>query len=441
MTNSVTSRGRRTRALPRIVSAASLALLLPLALSVPASADLPGKAFGGAAPDVQTSDNMDPKIMATMRAQEALQPAAQLLNGEALRDPSSGFKSVAFEGDGLALYWKGGLTTGMKTAVAQARTIGPVTVQPADYSLAELIQAAQKIDAIARSDSDIQTIAFEPHGHGLEISTMPATTVAKVAQRQGHGLVRTADVLAGLDLGVPVTVSQADRPMELMGCPSTGCTRRDDTASWNAGDYMSNRTAGVGCTTGFGVNYGGRSWILTAAHCMSWKAGGGDNNYDGAGEFIGRASLHEDWQHDIILVDAAGYYWMFDGSPTTNFKKTVHSWGNRSIGELLCQSGATSGTVCGLRTDRVVYANHACDSDGDCYDMLDLVQVIQVDGKTAAQKGDSGGPVFSLDGDGVRAKGIVSACEGSIMLFQDMNDITTSRSGASPWPGVSIRTN
>ena len=73
-----------------------------------------------------------------------------------------------------------------------------------------------------------------------------------------------------------------------------------------------------------------------------------------------------------------------------------------------------------------------CDSDGDCFTMNNMAKAINVNGLTAGVKGDSGGPVFSLDRDGVRAKGTMSAIGGATELYyQDMDDIVSSL-GATP---------
>lgn len=213
---------------------------------------------------------------------------------------------------------------------------------------------------------------------------------------------------------VPVTITQAVQDSELLS------SRRDDSSPWNAGGYMYNPNAGVGtehCTSGFAMNMDGISYVMTAAHCGTppepWY------NYNGT--LMGN-SYKEDWDKDIMLINARGYAWMFDGTATTSTHKVVHSWGYRATGEYLCQSGSTSGTVCGLKTQSGDWTNYGCDSDNDCYYMHGMTKAIQVDGKTAGQHGDSGGPVFSLDGDGVRAKGVVSAGGGTDLFFQDMAD-------------------
>ena len=403
--------------------------------------DGPGQAIA----DPWAGDNIDPHILAIMRQQEKLNPAVTILTQAAMADPNSGIASVAFEGAGLSLYWKGALTPAMSSALAAARRIGPVTVKPAAYSQAELMAARDRIEK-AETGSDIQTIKMNSDGSGLSIERIPPTATKALAAKAARAakvagarapLQTAADVVAAAGVTVPVRITTASAPITLYSCPSSGCIRTNDESPWNSGDYINwyHNTQGNWwhCTTGFGVrvpSWGSQTYILTAAHCATWHAGGGDDAYDGAYEYMGRAMLTEDWDKDLILIDARGYPWMFDGDANTGRHKVVHSWGYRATGEYLCQSGSTSGTVCGLQTQGGDITNWGCDSDGACYYLHGLTQALQVNGQQAAQGGDSGGPVFSLDGDGVRAKGIVSAGQGNSLLFQDMADVTTSRSGA-----------
>lgn len=419
--------------------AASLAsiLLASVAVAPAAQAKPDADVTHSAGTDPQLVDNVDPAILATMRKQSALEPAATILTEAAMKIPGSGFASLAFQGDGLVMYWKGALPASMTAALATTANIGPVSVRPARYSLAELTAEAARIEAVAQKRSNIQAVALNHDGSGLTVEQMPPATAAAVQAKAGRALTPAATLVAGAR--VPVRLTTGNAPYTFLSCPSTGCTRTNDGSPWNSGTYMSLPDAGIGpskCTSGFGVHVPAHNatYVMTAAHCLTWHAGGGDNAYDGAGELIGRAASTEDWDKDLIRISARGWYWMWDGGPSSSFKKTVHSWGYRVINELLCQSGATSGVICGLKTDSVYYTNFACDSDGDCFNVHGLAGATQIDGQTAGRGGDSGGPVFSLHGDGVRAKGVLSAGSGSHVLFQDMDDITTSRSG----PGSSV---
>lgn len=112
----------------------------------------------------------------------------------------------------------------------------------------------------------------------------------------------------------------------------------------------------------------------------------------------------------------------------STYKKNVYSWGYWAANELVCQSGMTSGVVCGIKQVRSADFTVSCDtpdSDGDCgYKHYGLIECTQIDGQTASRPGDSGGPVFTLDGNGVRAKGTTSGRTNGVssFAFQDWAD-------------------
>ncbi len=382
-------------------------------------------------------DDVDPAIVAVMRRQEQLQPAVTALYEAHLKSPGSGFAGVAFEGDGVTLYWKGPLSLGMHNAIGQAREAGAVAVKPAAYSLAELEAAAATIDTKSRAigGSEIQAVVMRNDGSGLDIERMPRATLKELqAARAKAGAIAMASaeqVLAGLDLGVAVTLTIGDAPIEL-------ASRTDDSPAWNAGGYWQSRrgTQVRGeCTTGFGIRAYNRTWVLTAAHCATAP----DVGYQGFdGQYMGPVT-RENYAYDLILIDAAGYHRMFDNRQPNGYDfKNVYSWGYHVANELLCQSGFTSGyyygtVVCGLKTGSSQNISVSCDSpdsDGDCgYTIFGVIKTTQINGSTAARGGDSGGPVFALLGDGVRAKGSVTGGGGTTMYFQDWADVIRLYSG------------
>ena len=342
---------------------------------------------------------------------------------------------VAFEGEGISLYWKGDLPPGMKKTLEMARAVGPITVRPARFSLAELEAAAAKIEAAANptNGGDIQEIIVKHDGTGLEVLKMPAETAAAVrakAAALGRGVPSAEQIIPDLGLRVPVTVKPAGAPIQLLSCAST-CNRQDDTSPWNGGTYLivdNTPTGDKHCTFGFGVVKGGQSYLLTAAHCATDEL-----VYDYTWERIGGV-YQEDWDKDLLLINARGYGHIFDGSATTGRAKGVKSYGYPVVNELLCQSGSTSGTVCGLKSLDGSYTTYGCDFDGNCYNWHSMAKAQQIHNLPAVRPGDSGGSVFSLDGTGVRAKGIVSSTptgDATTLYYQDWETIESSL-GAYP---------
>lgn len=408
---------------PRTAVIASVLLVVALSpFGPPASA---GPDSGTTIRDPQSSDHIDPALRADMRRQDALQTAVEVITEEAIRNPSSGYAGLGFEGDGLTIHHKGRLTPGMDHAVREARRHGKITVKPARFSYTELDAAADRIGTSLMGRTDIQSIEIRPDGSGLRVETMPATRAAAArahAIRRGWSFRPVDSRLNGQDFGVPVQVAPAATTVDLLGCATT-CNRLDDTAAWNGGTRTLNPDAPAAdpyyrCTTGFGVKRGTTTYVLTADHCATAP----DRSYDNRLELIGSV-YSGDWDKDLLLINARGFHRIFDGSPTTSNTKNVLGWGYHAQGEYLCHSGATTGTRCNLRTDGGDYRIYGCDSDGDCFYRSGLIKSTQIDGLPAAAGGDSGGPVFSLTGSGVRAKGIVIAGGGSTMYFQDWADV------------------
>jgi hypothetical protein len=420
----------RTNRKPFLRSATVAVAVLAVVIAAGPATAAEEKSATAPAPDAQSTDNLDPATRAIMLRQDALQPAVTAIYEAHMAEPDAGFTSVAFEGDGLSLYHKGTPTARMSAALDTARGVGPVTVKPAPYSLAELETAAAAVDvANARAGGNLQSVSLRYDGSGLDVERMPAVKSRRVARAAGKAaLADIATVLRTASVSVPVSIKTATEEIEPLA------SRVADTPPWNGGGRWESWRGGdhrQTCTTGFGINAYSRTWVLTAAHCATAPdvayqgvfGGGSGTTFTQMG-----GVAHESWQYDLILINAAGFYRMFDGGPTTSNYKNVTGWGYHAANELVCQSGASSGVVCSLRTGsstNIVVSCSTPDSDGDCgYTISGLIRTTQTSGSTAARGGDSGGPVFTLMGTaGVRAKGIVSAGSGSTMYFQDWADV------------------
>jgi streptogrisin D len=339
-----------------------VALMAVLAFTIGAdpssAADPPDPSASGSADPF--AQDMDSETLATMRRQEALQPAiAMIQNALAIND--SGLASLAFEGDGIAIYWKGKVPPELTVAVEDARRIGSVVIRPARFSEAELTEQAAKISRVAELEGDLQSISLNYDGSGLTIEKLPAQAAAARSAKVGRTLRAIESIVAEARLTVPVK-TMTGGPVELLDCSSPGCRRRDDMAPWNGGLYIRNPDSPVQpnwCTSAFGVRAMGEYMLMTAAHCGTYP----DRFYDYVGEYVGWI-VDEDWDKDIMLIRAPGYYRMWDGTPTTSTSKIVYAYANKIVGELLCQSGATSGTVCNMQTQSGTYSSYGCDSDG-----------------------------------------------------------------------------
>ncbi|WFE63362.1 hypothetical protein [Micromonospora sp. WMMD714] len=404
-------------------------VMMPVLLGGPVAASAAPTGPSAGSDDLQATDNLDPALLAEMRRQEKLQPALTAIWDARTRDPDSGFAGVAYENGGLTLYWKGALTPGMSAALDAGRAFGRVVVKAAANSEAELHAAGGRIHSVIdrHGGSDIQSISYAPDGTGLHITRGPQATRGGVpdvkAQRGGAGRLSVERILAEARVAVPVRVTDATEPFDLL------TNRLDDSPPWNGGGRWESWRGSdqrMSCTTGFGVHAGGRSYVLSAGHCATPPDDAYQGKFGGAFDEMGPV-YDDDWRSDLLLINAPGWHLVFDGSATTSTTKAVRGWGYWAANELVCQSGMASGTVCGIRQQSSTDFRVSCntpDSDGDCdYVIYGVIKSTQVNGSTAARTGDSGGPVFTLDGTGVRAKGIVSGGGGTTLYFQDWADV------------------
>ncbi|MER7460401.1 hypothetical protein [Micromonospora sp. NPDC126480] len=291
----------------------------------------------------------------------------------------SGFGSAiaAPENRHLEIYWHGPVPAAVEAVIDRERSSVPIVVKPARHSERQLLHA---LNGLAKR-SELIEVGPSPDAGGLVI-------------RMRKGQPVTASVRSAIaDAGVSTSVSDAAGDPVLF-------SRQDDSSPWYAGArniFSSTQPSGGGCTTGFAVNHGGRTKLLSAAHCGN----DGAPFYDGAGQFIGYAQSGNTGK-DVQLIDARGAGRMWDGGVNSTYSKPVQGASQSVAGNWLCTSGSRSGVRCGIQAKAVNQ------SYGGAYP---LVRAERTDGTSAAGTRDSGGPVFSLpspDNGKVIAKGIIS---------------------------------
>ncbi|MFC5186929.1 chymotrypsin family serine protease [Actinomadura harenae] len=337
-----------------------------------------------------------------------------------------GFAGIALQPKSVELWWKGKLPAAVSKAVGQARGVAAVEVKPARYSQAELKAAASGLIADMKKDPDypINQVAGSLKGDGLVLTT----------RDKGRGLAARPTTLGG----VPVTYVDG-------GAPSLNGRLDDDGEYAGGGAILNDDFPGEPkkmCTAGWGViDTWGNSYLLTAGHCG--RPGGGWHNGQwstpGTGKWVGRAT-QEHVGHDLLLINAPSTGRIWDGSRWGDFTKHVVGWDWAYAYEWVCQSGATSGAVCGIQnTENFTYAEwFNADDYGNRGFFYDLIVARRVGGGPASRDGDSGGPVFSVSGDyDVVAKGTVTGTDTnhtSTLYYQDFG---------TAWRdfGITVKTN
>lgn len=178
------------------------------------------------------------------------------------------------------------------------------------------------------------------------------------------------------------------------------------------------------CTVGFSWTHQGESYFLTAGHCTSANSDVRMPHY--GSQKIGKV-VKDNWNNttgstkmsgvpyysgDLSLVKMNGNWLtagsMYVGGPNSGSYRTVKGVAGRSpkIGDKYCTGGATQGELCGWKVSEV-RANLRY-RDGQFARNMTLGKK----GGTCGDLGDSGGPIYTVSGGKVVAKGIISGGGG-----------------------------
>lgn len=337
------------------------------------------------------------------------------------------------------LLWKGRSPLQRKAIAEGAKRGITVTVEQRKYGRDELKRAA--------------LAAF----HSVSAPGMPTVTSVAGITADFDGITvyyanRTGPVLTGSPGTLADAASEADAVARRTGVATraangpaianSALTRLSDRSPFNAGGLMYSPSTGFACSSGFAIMVGGVSHTTTARHCdlhdyRVYNTTNGANSYGDGVVNSGDGAARE--------MTAAGSVLMFDGTwyNTDGYTKIVTGFGDVSVNDYVCTSGAMSGVHCGIKVKDLLVPWD------DKYQGLPAFWTISGetdDGNVAACKGDSGGPVLTTAGTGyVRAVGMIQATSGDAfgdtvltpqrcgktVLFTAMRTIVNTISGAS----------
>lgn len=409
--------------------ATAIRTVLPLVLTA-ATLAIAGQAAQGREP---ASSSSQAEVLSISEWQEKVRGAKEELLTIARED--SGFTGARFDNTNreLVILLATPPSERLNDAMARLAEALPSSVESADYSEAELAEAAAVVDDLA----GVHTVEFELDFSGLVAKTGSNSSPSEVER----GAARVTSRLAQEDDStspIPVRVVRAAPILNAID-------RGSGTAPFRGGSRI-NVPAGI-CSTGFRVYQNGNGKMLTAWHCFqnANTAGGlvghvarqsGDNQQVGTSANAAQAA----W--DVQAIDGQSYTngtWVGDapvsGAYTLNYVTT--GTGELVQNELVCISGAWSGKGCGMTG--VMWANRqACTQTGtNCVNQVGGIFLL--DDQAIAGTGDSGSPAYqSAGGTSLAAAGLLSGGDVSLQYLSPCAGIAANRTCSrrvviTPW--------
>lgn len=273
-----------------------------------------------------------------------------------------------------------------------------VLIRTVDHSLNDLIVAAETAAEVAE-DAELSVNGYgpDPLHDGVQISIAPEGKANRVKTEEIFKPVYKSEVPSRLRVRVR---------FDFVKSSNQAATRRADVSPFKMSAEI-NGAAGA-CSLGVPIRLNGNEMVLTAGHC-------GGSAFSNSGRYVGsqyttaypgNANRYGDWK----LLDGANYRTrVFNGDLASSSTLPIEggAWGSRPLGSTSCTSGRTTAQICRYvvkNTDMHEYIEGVARGP-----MMELVH-----GSTASpddngfERGDSGGPCYYADGDGVRVSGIVT---------------------------------
>ncbi|MFI9151512.1 DNRLRE domain-containing protein [Streptomyces sp. NPDC053367] len=243
----------------------------------------------------------------------------------------------------------------------------------------------------------------------VETETADPELVTALGERYG-----TDTVAVSLTPGADMAEPQANRQYDTSPYYGGARIHSDLTTS-----------SAVWCTAGFAWRYDSKWYMVTAGHCTSgngaitnpsgtdyigpvvrdnWKNGYGSVKLSGQSYYSGDLSLYR------VNSDSSATPRIYKGGKTSSSSRMVHGYWKRwaQSGDKVCTGGMMTGEMCGWQITATQATVH--------YSSGTTAKNMVVAKKTSGSctiKGDSGGPVYTVDGSGnAIAKGILSGGGG-----------------------------
>ncbi|KAJ3411356.1 hypothetical protein HDV05_002330 [Chytridiales sp. JEL 0842] len=367
-----------------------------------------------------------------IRKQAPLLEAASRVRETFAVNGNPGYAGLEIQNDDtLVLHWKGSIPSDLLATLQAENATVPIQVRQTTFDFAELTGAVESMQGFFSKDEVFHSATL-PIGARCIILSGDVSALKELRRRAEGGELKTDEELlkehydlsvAGLRrvdgdeafAGFPVTFKAEVKPEQIQ--------RWGDTPPWEGGICIYRRVENgiVRCTSGFALkNPANEKFLAFAAHCGDYNSQWYtcDTNF-----YIGFVS-NVIGNRDLAVVKVQNQdinSAIFDSvsrDDRTGYLRTIRDIAFTVGGEYLSRSGATTGTITNFRsTGEVTFL----------YDKWWTTSMVQQDGLTGAEGGDSGGPVYSYvinSADGI-GKGIVSSVAGSKVFFSEVEDFRT----------------
>jgi hypothetical protein len=406
---------------------AATAVLCSAVAALPAYADpgSPGQSGKPMAAPRGPAGALPSQVRAQMTALRPVRAASDRVQAAIDASHAKGLSAITVDAAGVDVRWKGAMPADLLARLTRAAGPVPLHVRPAEYSRDELLAAHDTLfrAIVADPAGPVYAVGVKPDGSGLNVyvrpgasaaaSTLPAVGVA-VFPVTSPG---AAPAGAGTRPDAAYTASLASP------CDNGYYCRAADIAPYWGGAHISTPIS-AHCTSGWAVHstIDSRQYILTAGHCANSGPHWGDVGDtvwvdQGHLQEIGKVRYKITW-HDVELIEAPGSAGIYTGNFTDGVANPVGGWEQVRANLPVCVSGAmTAGVLCDYT---VMDLNVSGVFGGERYESLVLAK--SPGDRPCTREGDSGAPVYTLDGYVAWADGTLTGVEGfdcHVMYFQD----------------------